>query len=169
MFCLRKTQSKRTQSKRQLSALEPFNETAPKTTVENNFFVFSNKMIQTATTFVRTLAPEDIGVGDFVALSSIVYQFPSYLWSADCHLLPPSKPVRIEFLPLEPGVIWQVKAVCIPFVYGRSFDDASKILDVRQCKLVRISDDFSECVWNRMKKEQRRQPKGAKKATHQVV
>ena len=126
-------------------------------------------MIQTATTFVRTVAPEDIGVGDFVALSTIVFQFPSYLWSADCHLLPPSKPVRIEFLPFEPGVIWQVKAVCIPFVYGRSFDDTSKILDVRQCKLVRISDEFSNCVWNRMKKEQRCLQKKMRQTTQKVV
>ena len=51
----------------------------------------------------KLLAPEEVRVGDFVAVMQVMYELPSFYWCADAMLVPHDKPVRLQFLCQESG------------------------------------------------------------------
>ena len=109
-------------------------------------------------TVARKLHPEDISVGDDVALSEVSYQFPSFFWcGADHAILPPESQVRITFLPIEEPQTLKVKSICLPFVLCTLADGKHQVYDVRQVQLVRLDRGFAQKVRDSRKK------KGSKK------
>src|SRR4029453_8801147 len=64
-----------------------------------------------------SLAPEDIGPGDFVSILYELLELPSYFWSCDAQLLPPSEPIRMPWRTADCGTPLKVKAVCLPFIF----------------------------------------------------
>ena len=99
---------------------------------------------KTGTLASKKLHPEDIAVGDFVSMMSVLYQYPSYLWcGVDTTRLTPEFPVEITFLPSGPVEVYAVKAICLPFIFCQSANDNHHIFDVRQTQLARLSPSFA--------------------------
>lgn len=92
----------------------------------------------------RTLAPEEVRVGDFVAVLHEIVEFPSWYW--DLGALPPHEPVRVAKTPEHGGVPLAVEAVCLPFVLVKSPCGAHRTLDVRANRLARVDADFAAAV-----------------------
>lgn len=95
----------------------------------------------------RVLAPEDVRVGDFVAVLDVTCELPSFLWCADANVLPAHEPVRIRFLPYEGFQPYRVESVCIPFVLTALPAGGHSTLDVRCCRLARLDRRFGKAVW----------------------
>jgi len=97
----------------------------------------------------RSLAPEDLRAGEFVAILDRVLSLPSYLW--DSESMSATELVRIPWPAGGAGVPLKVKSVCLPFVAVKTPGGRCRVLDVRHCRLVRLSSDFAARVWKALK------------------
>ena len=98
-------------------------------------------------TVARRLHPEDIGIGDHLAILLVSHEFPSSLWcGVDVTRLPPEQTVRLTFLPYEEFECLKVKSVCLPFVLCKSCRNRHKVIDVRQVQLAKLDPAFARAV-----------------------
>lgn len=92
-------------------------------------------------TVARTLAPEDISVGDFVAITAVVHEV--YL----CSLLEkgygPVEPLRLTCTECSDGAPLKVLAVCIPFVLVADGQGGRRPLDIRRHRLARVGKEYA--------------------------
>jgi hypothetical protein len=100
----------------------------------------------------RSLPPEDLKCGDFVAIVQEIAEWPSFFWGCDPQLLPPHEPVRMVTRGSEGGTPLKVKAICLPFVFVKKPCGGHRTLDVRQHRLVRLNGKYARAVWKAMSK-----------------
>ena len=111
----------------------------------------------TCETYVsRSLAAEDLKRGDFVAILQEIVEWPSFFWNCDAQLLPPDQPVRLVCRNADGGTPLKVKAICLPFVFVKKPCGQHQTLDVRQHRLVRLSDEYAQAVWKASKRSAER-------------
>src|SRR5262245_24872946 len=91
----------------------------------------------------RSLAGEDLRCGDFVAIPSEIVEWPSFYWSCDPQVWPPSELVRIQRYSNDGGTPLKVKAICLPFVFVKKPSGCHLTLDLRQHRLVRLTSDYA--------------------------
>ncbi|MEM7456972.1 MAG: hypothetical protein AAF456_21690 [Planctomycetota bacterium] len=102
------------------------------------------------TDVARMTAPEDVRVGDYIALLTETCQYPTFFWNTlDNNVLPPEDPVLIKYKPHPDDGPYKVLSVCLPFVFVEQPNGCTRIFDVRQCELARVSDDFARMVFKR--------------------
>ena len=90
----------------------------------------------------KTIAPEDIRVGEHVAILKVSYEYLSFLWCLDS-TAEKSVPVRVTFLPhRDIGQPLKVLAVCLPFVVVSKPNSCKLSIDVRGCQLGRLHEDY---------------------------
>jgi hypothetical protein len=93
---------------------------------------------------VKRLHPEDILVGDDVAVADVVREFPSFFWcGSDSMVHPREELVRLRFQGDETFKVWSVKNVCLPFVLVENEDRQGRVLDVRLVQLVKLDPQFA--------------------------
>jgi len=107
----------------------------------------------------KTLAAEDIRRGDIVAILDVVYEYPSFLWCNDAQVLPPTEPVRIRWRSQHLKKPLKVKAICLPYVLVKTPKGRYGTLDMRQYRLVRLSDRYGQKAWKRFRKAAKRKKK----------
>jgi hypothetical protein len=112
----------------------------------------SNAITNCETYVSKSLAAEDLKCGDFVAVLQEIVECPSFLWSCDPQLLPPGELVRLICRGSEGGTPLKVKAICLPFVFVKRPCGSHATLDVRQHRLVRLSDNYARAVWKATKR-----------------
>ena len=108
--------------------------------------------------------PEDLCVGDDVAVAEQVLQFPSYCWD-ECNSMFESKeqPVRISFQSLDPFEAYKVTALCLPFVMVTNRQEKAKVFDLRLTRLFRLSASFAESFRKQKKKKVKAKSKKKRK------
>ncbi|MBN1911910.1 MAG: hypothetical protein JW818_19385 [Pirellulales bacterium] len=104
----------------------------------------------------RSLPAEDVCCGDMVAVLDRVYELPSFLWSCESHVLTPDEPVRLRLQGARPAGPLKVKAVCLPFVLVKTPGGRHATLDMRHCRLVRLSDTFAQRAWKQLRKSRKK-------------
>ena len=104
----------------------------------------------------QILAPEDIAVGDYVALLQISYELPSFLWCDGAPAGTTESTVRISCIPHRSGVPLKVKAVCLPFLLVKSPGRKPRTIDVRKCRLARLDAGYAKTAWRALKLQRRR-------------
>ena len=111
----------------------------------------------------RTIAPEDIQVGDNVALLQVGFEFPTFLWNDSCH--DRDTPVRISFRPHQSiGEPLKVLAVCLPFIVVSNTYQRRFAVDIRACRLGRLNADYVRAYKpNNTKKKKKKRKKGKSK------
>jgi hypothetical protein len=82
-------------------------------------------------TLARALAPEDVRLGDHVALLDEIFELPSFWWCADSSLHPREQLVRIRMIPTQENVPLKVKSVVLPFVLAKNPVGEKRTLDRR--------------------------------------
>ncbi|TWT76818.1 hypothetical protein Pla123a_22410 [Posidoniimonas polymericola] len=97
-------------------------------------------------TLAKTLAPEELRVGEYVAVLNEVVEVGSFCWNADPSLLPPDQPVRIVIRSQEPGTPLRVRSICLPFVLVKRPCGQHRTLDVRGCQLVRLDRVYARAA-----------------------
>lgn len=100
----------------------------------------------------KPLAPEDVRVGDFVAVLHRTYELPSFWWNAEAFQAPLDKPVRLQLIPDSAGEPLKVRAICLPFVFVKEPDGSQRTLDLRITHLARLHPDFAKAVCKAKKK-----------------
>ena len=105
------------------------------------------------TSVARTVYPEDLKCGDYVAVLNVIEEFPSFLWSCDSAATEIDQLVRLRFRSTGEGLPLRIEAVCLPFVLVISPRSRSQTLDVRQVELVCVTKRYAKVVWKRLKKK----------------
>jgi len=103
----------------------------------------------------KSLAPEDIALGDYVAVLKVLYELPTYLWCGDSAfdsaIEQRDQPVRMELMPFESGLPMRVTGVCLPFVMVCEPAGSNYPLDIRRHRLARLDRNFAEAAFKAMK------------------
>jgi hypothetical protein len=103
-------------------------------------------------TLAKALAPEEIGIGDFVTPLFVIAEVPSYFWFADEWDLPRDQPVRMRFTPNGDGMPLKVKSICLPFVLVKDPLGRGSTLDLRKCQVARLDKAHARRAWKAYKK-----------------
>lgn len=91
----------------------------------------------------KRLHPEDISVGDSLAVAQISYQYPSFMWcGTELSWNSSDHVVQLTFLPADFELLF-VKSICIPFVFCKTTAGKHKVIDVRQVELARLDPSFA--------------------------
>jgi len=104
----------------------------------------------------KSLAAEDIQLGDVVAVLDVIYEYPSFLWSSESHMLAPEELIRLCWRSPDAGRPLKVKAVCLPYVLVKPPKGRHQTLDIRQCRLVRLADDYAKKAWKKLRKSRKK-------------
>lgn len=102
-------------------------------------------------TLAKSLAPEDVRVGDYVSPLHETYDYASFFWDCDDALDDRSQTVPIRFLASDSGTPLQVKSVCLPFVLVKHPTRGSYTLDIRRHQLARLDESYAKQAWQALK------------------
>lgn len=92
----------------------------------------------------RQVRPDDLRVGDFVAVLSETYEWPSIFGA--CDRFAPSS-CRATMIPNETADPVRVEAVCVPFVFVVDPAGEHSVLDIRRIRLARVARRFGRTVF----------------------
>ncbi|HET6325894.1 MAG TPA: hypothetical protein VFG04_14550 [Planctomycetaceae bacterium] len=107
-------------------------------------------------TTAKVLAPEDVRVGDYVALLHVVREMPSFWWCEGISTIRMDEPVRVAFVPNNGGMPFQVRSVCLPFILVKTPSGDLRNLDVRRYGLARLDRAHALAAWKASKKKGRK-------------
>ena len=102
-----------------------------------------------------SVAPEDLQCGDFVAVLSVIHEYPSFFWCCDSTMSPREEPVRVQWSTHDDGTPLKIKAICLPFVFVKDAAGKHRTLDIRHCRLARLSRDYGRKVWKALRKKEK--------------
>jgi len=108
------------------------------------------KAARGATSLAKSLAPEDVRVGDFVAPLHETYDCPSFLW-CDAGLTDRAETVPIRLVAQDAGAPLKVQAVCLPYVLVKHPLRGSFPLDVRTHQLAKLDRTYAKLAWKALK------------------
>ncbi len=100
----------------------------------------------------KTVSPEDLAVGDFIAITRSLIESPSFLWCCDATLQKREDLVRLWLMPTDIQPPLKVCAVCLPFVLTKSVDRRSRLVDLRKVQIVRVDPKFGRRVRKQYRK-----------------
>ncbi|MCA9260530.1 MAG: hypothetical protein KDA61_15060 [Planctomycetales bacterium] len=92
----------------------------------------------------RTLAPEDVRVGDYVSLLYVVRELPAVFFCDDWQGLAPDEMLRFRTLPEMAGEPLKVQAVCLPFVLVKRANGERRPLDLRRVQVARLDRNYAK-------------------------
>lgn len=99
--------------------------------------------METQTLSKRVLSPEDIQVGDQIALTHIHIQLvPDMI---EVFLAGQTiEPIRMTAMPGDSGWPIKVLAVCLPFLMTETVTGSRCVIDTRRYEFVRVSDAYAK-------------------------
>ncbi len=114
------------------------------------------------TSLAVRVAPEDLKIGDFVAVLNEIAEYPAIVW-CDPGVDAADDLVRVQFCATDAGMPLKIKALCLPFVYVASPVGATQTLDLRRIQLVRLKKRYSKTIWKDLRKKSSRKKRSRKK------
>ncbi|QDT69142.1 hypothetical protein MalM25_20700 [Planctomycetes bacterium MalM25] len=106
-------------------------------------------------TLAKTLAPEDVRPGDYVAVLDEEYECCAAAWYCD----PPphaDKVIHVRLRPREPEPPLRVIDACLPFVYVQPPKGDGRTLDLRAVRLARLDRDYARRVCKLLQPKKKR-------------
>ncbi|TWT40253.1 hypothetical protein [Botrimarina hoheduenensis] len=98
----------------------------------------------TAATLAKTLSPEDVRRGDYVAVLSVEYE---WLNGNACSDSPYQEIIlRACFRPRDPEPPLRVIDVCLPFVFVQPPQGLGHTIDIRSVRLARLDRNYARRV-----------------------
>jgi hypothetical protein len=110
------------------------------------------------TSLAASVAPEDLGIGDFVAVLNEIHEYPAIVW-CDLGSGSADELIRVRTCATDGGTPLKIKAICLPFVYAKSPEGSTRTIDIRQVQLVRLKKRYSETIWNDLRKQRAKEKK----------
>ena len=103
---------------------------------------------------VKTLAPEDIRVGQYVMELRMIVEFPRIPCDGD--EWKSIRTVRLALTPWCTGEPMRVRALCLPFVRVKYANGRHGTVDVRRWELAAVTDAYGEAIFARAKRKRRK-------------
>jgi hypothetical protein len=97
--------------------------------------------MKTVTDVARPIAPEDIRIGDYIAIMSTVVEWPPFFFDQPFGRV---DVVRTHHLPCSGGEPLKVQAICIPFLLVRNHKDEHTTIDLRRHRIAKLSEAFGK-------------------------
>ncbi len=99
----------------------------------------------------RQLRPDDIRVGDYVAVLNV-----SYEWAGFSCMDPTGNPGQVQratLIPNKTSPPVRIEAVCVPFLFVVDVKGKRHMVDMRRVKLARVSRRFGNTVFSSMSRK----------------
>ena len=103
--------------------------------------------INRSPTLAKTLSPEDVSPGDFVAVLDVEYDFPLIVWAGDIQTVGADEVVRVRIRPCDSGTLFKVIEVCLPFVLTATPKGEYEWIDLRRFRIARLESDCAKRMW----------------------
>ena len=107
---------------------------------------------KTKPTLARSVAGEDLQIGEFISVLSVISEMPSFMWDSCDLSLRPEELIRLKYIPERAGHPLKIIGICLPFVYVRSSNKAVEILDLRLTQVVRLDRHCAKEIWRLARK-----------------
>jgi hypothetical protein len=117
----------------------------------------------TGSTLAKMLAPEEVQAGQYVTVLHEVAEFPSFYWFCDNVFLDPEEVIRMRYLPVDGGLPLKVRSVCLPFVLVKLPTGEERPLDLRKCRVARLTQRYATRAWKACKKSKSKRPAKSRK------
>ena len=114
----------------------------------------------------KRIHPEDLNVGDHVAVTETIHQLPTYCWCGlDAYQHPPDELIRLTVRPQDGHQPLKIKSICLPWVLCKTIDGKHIVHDLRQTQLSRLDPGFVAAVHKSYKSDldKEKKKKGKKK------
>ena len=98
-------------------------------------------------TLAKSIAPEDLVRGEYVAILNETHEFISFLWNCDSTVLPPNQTVKIQWQSQNEGLPFKIIDLCLPFIFVKEPNGTHRSLDMRKYQLVRLNKNYAKRVW----------------------
>jgi hypothetical protein len=99
-----------------------------------------------------SVAGEDLRRGDYVAVLSVIHEYPSFLWCCDS-ALPRDELVRVQYTDVDDCRLLKIKAICLPFIFAKEPAGAYRTLDLRFCRVARLAPKYARRVWRTLRRK----------------
>lgn len=95
------------------------------------------------------LSPDDVAIGDYITITHMTYE-----------LIPPPcgdswnktiEPSRVTILHHDAGRPLKVIEVCIPFILTRDANGQHEPVDLRRCRIARLSQKYGKRLFKKQK------------------
>lgn len=96
----------------------------------------------TQTLITRQIAPDDIKVGDYVAITHQQIQCIDYYASEYKHEMTLAR-LQLIYNDDDAGIPLLVMRLCLPFVLVRKPDKKYQMVDIRRFRLVKLDDQYA--------------------------
>jgi len=107
-------------------------------------------------TLAKSLAPEEICAGDYVAVLHVVYELLALVWCDDLALAERDEIIRLKMVPEKSGEPLLVKSVCLPFVLVKNLAGKKQTLDIRRSRLARLAPAYAKAAKSKKKSKRGR-------------
>ncbi len=107
-------------------------------------------------TLAKSLAPEDVRVGDYVTPLHEIREWPAFFWFCDSSFDQHQEMLRVRLLPENTGAPLKVQSVCLPFVLVKPAKGKAFTLDVRRSRLARISKSYARLARKSQKNKKKK-------------
>lgn len=112
----------------------------------------------------RRLHPEDLKIGDDVAISETHHELATCCWlGLDSFQYPPDELIRLTFKAFGDHHPQKIKSICLPFVLCQQSDGKHIVHDLRQVQLTRLDAGFASDVTTALKSDKGDSKKRKKK------
>lgn len=113
----------------------------------------------------RLAHPEDLVVGDSVAVSTVTYELATFFWcGVDSFQFPPDELIRITLKATDGHYPMTIKSICLPYVLCKRIDGQHAVYDLRQLQLTRLDRDFANAVRGAYKADKKLNKKKKRKS-----
>ena len=123
----------------------------------------------------RRIHPEDLMIGDDIAITEVSYQYGTFAWCAlDTFKYPADEVITLTYRATGDHFPQRVVSICLPFLLCEKIDGKHIIHDVRTLQLTRLESGFAnaargayrtdkEAESNEKAKKKKKRKKGKKK------
>lgn len=114
----------------------------------------------------KRVHPEDLKIGDDVAISETHHQLATCCWlGLDSFQYPPDQSIRLSLMASGDHHPQKVKSICLPFVLCQQSDGKHVVHDLRQMQLSRLDATFAADVATALQSDKQASHKAKKKKT----
>lgn len=112
-----------------------------------------------AASLAKPLAPEDVRLGDYVAILDEEYEYPAIVWYCEPPMGREQELIRVRVRPSETGGPLRVIDACLPFVFVKPPKGEGRTLDLRAVRLARLNRDYARRVCKTLHRGKRKRRK----------
>lgn len=114
----------------------------------------------------RQIHPEDLVVGDDIAITEVSYQYGTFAWCAlDSFKYPADEVITLTYRATDDHFPQKIVSICLPFLLCEQVNGKHVIHDVRALQLTRLESGFAQLARDayRADKESKSNKKAKKK------